>query len=134
MTQPLKRQQVIGIFGEERGTKLLNWLDPCCDSFCLSLLSCLGISDKGDPTLVLNQQGDWITNGVGKYIAVALNCFIAPSGTNFVPNLAISANSSVPENFSAATSIRARATSTLGNLNAATQGSVDFYLLVSTLP
>jgi hypothetical protein len=38
------------------------------------------------------------------------------------------------ESISAATSIRAQAISVTGNLNAATQGAVEIYLLVSKLP
>lgn len=38
------------------------------------------------------------------------------------------------EDFGSAKSIRGSVISTIGNLNVATQGSVDFYLLVSTLP
>jgi hypothetical protein len=37
------------------------------------------------------------------------------------------------ESFSSSTSIRAKAISTVGNLNTATQGTIIFYLLVSTL-
>ena len=40
----------------------------------------------------------------------------------------------VMENYGAVTSIKATAISTVGLLNAATQGSVDIYLLISTLP
>lgn len=42
MTQPLKRQQIIGLFGNIAGTKLLNWLDPCCNAFCDSVNECGG--------------------------------------------------------------------------------------------
>lgn len=38
------------------------------------------------------------------------------------------------ESLSGTTSIKASAISTVGNLSAATAGSVDFYLLISTLP
>jgi hypothetical protein len=33
--------------------------------FCCKVKSCLGISSQGNPDLVLNQQGEWITNGSG---------------------------------------------------------------------
>lgn len=39
-----------------------------------------------------------------------------------------------PMDFSSVASIRAQAISTVGNLNTATQGSADFYLLISNLP
>ena len=43
-------------------------------------------------------------------------------------------SSDKPNFFGAVKSIRASAISTVGLLNTATQGSVDFYLLISTLP
>ena len=33
--------------------------------FCCKVKSCLGISSQGNPDLVLNQQGEWISNGSG---------------------------------------------------------------------
>ena len=45
------------------------------DRFCCKVKSCLGISSQGDPDLVLNQQGEWITNStgytyeIGQYVA-----------------------------------------------------------------
>ena len=36
--------------------------------FCCKVKSCLGISSQGNPDLVLNQQGEWITNGSSGYI------------------------------------------------------------------
>lgn len=66
------------------------------------------------------------------YIA-ASNVFQAAGNTVIFP--AISAPiAQLPQNFGASTSIRAAAISTVGLLNAATAGSVDFYLLVSNLP
>lgn len=71
-----------------------------------------------------------INGNLVKY-ATAFNVFQAVSNTTFGLGTAI-----VPtvENFGAVTSIRGAVVSTVGLLNAATQGSVDFYLLVSTLP
>ena len=40
ITQPLKRQQILAIFGTKYGTKLLNWLDPCCSDFCKAVEDC----------------------------------------------------------------------------------------------
>lgn len=61
--------------------------------------------------------------------AIAFNVFQAPSSTlssvNILPGV---------EDFSSATSIRISAVSTVGNLNAATGGSVDVWILKSTLP
>jgi hypothetical protein len=71
-----------------------------------------------------------INGNLVKY-AATLNVLQAVGNTTFGLGAAI-----VPtvENFGAATSIRGSVVSTVGLLNAATQGSVDFYLLVSTLP
>jgi len=71
-----------------------------------------------------------IVGNLVKYSAV-FNVLQAVSNTTFGLGTAI-----VPtvEDFGAVTSVKASAISTVGNLNAATQGSVDFYLLVSTLP
>ncbi len=71
-----------------------------------------------------------INGNLVKY-AATLNVLQAVGNTTFGLGAAI-----VPtvENFGAATSIRGSVISTVGLLNAATQGSVDFYLLVSTLP
>lgn len=61
--------------------------------------------------------------------AVAFNVFQVPatnlSSVNILPGV---------EDFSSATSIRISAISTVGNLNAATAGSVDVWVLKSTLP
>lgn len=61
--------------------------------------------------------------------AVAFNVFQAPatnlSSVNILPGV---------EDFSSATSIRISAISTVGNLNAATAGSVDVWVLKSTIP
>jgi len=46
-TQPLKKQQILAIFGTEIGTKLLNWLDPCCNDFCEAVQNCGVIGPQG---------------------------------------------------------------------------------------
>ncbi len=71
-----------------------------------------------------------ILGNLVKY-AAAFNVLQAVSNTTFGLGTAI-----VPtvEDFGAVKSIRGSVVSTVGLLNAATQGSVDFYLLVSTLP
>ena len=40
---PLKRNAVLSAFGSKYGTKLLNWLDPCCPEFCESIVGCFTI-------------------------------------------------------------------------------------------
>ena len=45
--------------------KKVSRLEAKWRSFCCFVRSCLNISSTGDPDLVLNQQGDWITGGGG---------------------------------------------------------------------
>lgn len=71
-----------------------------------------------------------ISGNLIKYAAVfnilqAVGDTVFGLGTSIVPTV---------EDFGSVKSIRGAVTSTIGNLNAATQGSVDFYLLISTLP
>jgi hypothetical protein len=58
-----------GLFGRHYGEKLYNLLNDCCSEapggFCSEVKSCLKVSPEGNPGLVLNQQGEWITNGSG---------------------------------------------------------------------
>lgn len=61
ITQPLKRQQIIALFGEKFGTKLLNWLDPCCSDFCDAVKECGIVGPQGPQ----GPQGDPGLNGVG---------------------------------------------------------------------
>lgn len=69
-----------------------------------------------------------------KYI-VAGNVLQAAGNTVTFPAVASAPVSAVsPENMGTTTSIRAQAISTVGNLNAATGGSIDFYLLTAQLP
>lgn len=70
-----------------------------------------------------------ITGNLVKYGAVfnvkqAVGSTTFGLGTSIVPTV---------EDFGAVTSVRAAATSTVGLLNAASAGSMDFYLLISTL-
>ena len=55
-TQPLKKNQILAIFGDKYGTKLLNWLDPCCDSFCKAVEAC-GIVGPTGPQGPIGPQG-----------------------------------------------------------------------------
>lgn len=58
-----------GLFGRHYGEKLYNLLNDCCSEapggFCSEVKSCLKVSPEGNPGFVLNQQGEWITNGSG---------------------------------------------------------------------
>lgn len=71
-----------------------------------------------------------ITGSLTRYLSV-YDAFASVSNTNFARS-----TTNIPDfqNFGSATSIRLQATSSGGNLNAATAGSVDIYLLISVLP
>lgn len=70
------------------------------------------------------------TGNTTKYIS-AQNVFQAPSNTTFGIG---SAGTIDLTDFGSTTNITLTAISTVGNLNTATKGSVDIYLLVSQLP
>lgn len=74
-----------------------------------------------------------VTGNLVKYLAVS-NVLQAPGNTVVFPAASVTPLSPSPEDMGASISIRASAISTVGLLNAATTGSVDFYLLTSTLP
>ena len=38
----LEKKTLVGFFGEKAGTKLYNWLNPCCDEFCKDVKKCTG--------------------------------------------------------------------------------------------
>ena len=57
----LSRADILTMFGYKAGTKLYNLLYSSCNNFCWIVKSCLGISSSGSSSLVLNQQGDWIS-------------------------------------------------------------------------
>jgi len=62
--QPMKRSSIYATFGNYYGEKLYKLLYDCCQgvgSFCYEVLKCLGISDQGDSSKFLNQQGEWVT-------------------------------------------------------------------------
>lgn len=42
----LNKSVLIGIFGKVAGTKLYNWLDPCCTEFCTDVNACVGGSSN----------------------------------------------------------------------------------------
>lgn len=61
----LSRADILNMFGYSAGTKLYNLLYSSCANFCCIVKNCLGISSGGSASLVLNQQGNWITAGGG---------------------------------------------------------------------
>ena len=61
----LSRADILNMFGYTAGTKLYNLLYSSCANFCCIVKNCLGISSGGSASLVLNQQGNWITAGGG---------------------------------------------------------------------
>lgn len=69
----IKGNVFVGLFGEKAGTKLMNWLDPCCNTFCDDINTCLGISSAGSSTSVLNQAGVFVPLSVRQNTATAVN-------------------------------------------------------------
>jgi len=66
--QPIKKSGVYSIFGKHYGDYLTNFITGCCPdigTLCTSIKHCIGIFPEGNPNLVLNQQGDWVTSGGG---------------------------------------------------------------------
>jgi len=66
--QPIKKSGVYSIFGKHYGDYLTNFITGCCPdigTLCTSIKHCIGIFPEGNPNLVLNQQGNWITSGGG---------------------------------------------------------------------
>lgn len=67
----IKESNVYSIFGRKYGKELITFLRGCCDgipsytNICNSIRACLGISNNGDPLLVLNQKGEWVSAGGG---------------------------------------------------------------------
>ena len=63
----IKESNVYSIFGRKYGKELITFLRGCCDgipsytNICNSIRACLGISNNGDPLLVLNQKGEFIS-------------------------------------------------------------------------
>jgi len=57
----MTKQKIIDLFGYKAGRKLYNLLYSSCANFCCIVKDCLGISSSGNPNLLLNQQGDWVT-------------------------------------------------------------------------
>jgi hypothetical protein len=87
--QPMKRSSIYATFGNYYGEKLYKLLYDCCQgvgSFCYEVKKCLGISDQGDSSKFLNQQGEWITINTDELLRVKvtvtseeiLNSFTTP--------------------------------------------------------
>jgi hypothetical protein len=76
MSQPLKKKQILAIFGDAIGAKLLSWLDPCCDGFCNEVSKCEGSSKIARIDITSDQIKNLYTTpvplipapGVGKFI------------------------------------------------------------------
>jgi hypothetical protein len=64
-------------------------------TFCCKVNTCLGISSTGDPSLVLNQQGDWINSGSRSSYKV-YTALITQSGGNADPTVEIIENTIGP--------------------------------------
>ena len=58
----MTKQKIIDLFGYKAGRKLYNLLYSSCANFCCMVKDCLGINPLGNPNLLLNQQGDWVTH------------------------------------------------------------------------
>lgn len=58
----MTRAAIEKLFGYKAGRKLYNLLYSSCNNFCCIVKDCLGISPSGNPNLLLNQQGDWVTH------------------------------------------------------------------------
>lgn len=60
-------------------------------TFCCKVNTCLGISSTGNPSLVLNQQGDWINSGSSSSYKV-YTALITQSGVGGDPTVEILEN------------------------------------------
>lgn len=68
LLQPIKKSGVYSIFGKHYGDYLINFITGCCPdigTLCTSIKHCIGIFPEGNPNLVLNQQGNWISGSGG---------------------------------------------------------------------
>jgi hypothetical protein len=58
---------------DPRVDSIISELKRLNQHFCKKVKCCLGISNTGDPNLVLNQQGEWVTAGSGGDIQTLLS-------------------------------------------------------------
>lgn len=71
LLQPIKKSGVYSIFGKHYGDYLINFITGCyteIGTICTSIKHCIGIFPEGNPNLVLNQQGDWVSAGSGSQV------------------------------------------------------------------
>lgn len=47
MANELNKQTLVGLLGNRAGTKLFNWLDPCCTTFCEDVATCNLANTRG---------------------------------------------------------------------------------------
>lgn len=52
----LDKKTLTGFFGIPAGTKLYNWLNPCCDEFCNDVNACIGVKFYTTTVLLTPQQ------------------------------------------------------------------------------
>ena len=87
----IKKSGVYGLFGKRYGDVLINVLQGCCNGIadfgnvCTVVRDCIGInSNNGNPSLVLNQQGEWVSliSGGGGIIYTTLDNL----NNNLIPN------------------------------------------------
>jgi hypothetical protein len=65
-------------------------------TFCCKVNTCLGISPTGDASLVLNQQGDWVSGGGGRSSYKVYTALITQSGLGGDPTVEILENTIGP--------------------------------------
>ena len=65
-------------------------------TFCCKVNTCLGISPTGDASLVLNQQGDWVSGGGGRSSYKVYTALITQSGLGGNPTVQILENTIGP--------------------------------------
>lgn len=167
-----RKSAFIGLFGKVLGTRLFDWANPCCSTFCTDVNNCVdsnGVArwikiTKSYSALSANST----TNDISIYTlpakGIILNSRVIPSTqfsgniTDYSVSVGVTGNvsiihgvsyistgydgdlatgisvTSIVYSLTTTKDIRLYATSTGGNLNDVTAGSVDIYLLVSTLP
>ena len=71
-------------------------VDSLCRNFCCTVRTCLGISPAGDPSLVLNQQGNWVSSSSNESWNLTGNAGTDPTvnfvGTTDATGLYVAAN------------------------------------------
>lgn len=62
-------QGIINLFGQAGYVNLVKLLDPCCEGVCGVINVCLGIRSTGNPSLFLNERGEFAASGGGSITA-----------------------------------------------------------------